>query len=88
MQDTNNRELREKDSNTNMIICFEVRANALRSHLHTEGFPLYPHKTFHKGTSTEKLQLQTGSTQLHSLSPLHKRKAQSLAQSIEKKYTW
>jgi len=29
--------------------------------------------TFHKGTSTEKLQIQTGSTQRHYLTPLHKR---------------
>ena len=77
---------REKDPNTNTKICFEVRATALRPCLHTEGFPLCPHRTFHKGTSTEELQLQTWSTQLLSLSPLHKRKVQSLAQSKEKKY--
>jgi len=56
-------------------------------HLHTKGFPLCPHMTFHKGTSTEELQLQPWSTQLHSLSPLNKRKAQSLAQSKEKNTT-
>jgi len=56
--------LRDSRSNANTEIYFDVRAITLRPRLHTEGFPLYPHRTFHKGTSTEKLQLQTGSTQL------------------------
>jgi len=52
--------LKEKDPNANTRIYFEVRATALRPRLHTEGFPLCPHKTFYKGTSTEELQLNTG----------------------------
>jgi len=56
--------LRDSGSNANTKICFEVRGTALRLRLHTEGFSLRPHKTFHKGTSTEELQLNTGSTQL------------------------
>ena len=50
--------------------------------LYTEEFPLCPYMTFHKGTSTEELQLQTWSTQLLSLtqSPLHKRKGTMLKQ--------
>ena len=49
------REFRDSGSITNTKICFEVRATALRSRLHTEGFPLCPHRTFHKGISTEEL---------------------------------
>ena len=56
-----------KDSNTNTRICFKVRATALRPRLHTEVFPLCPHMTFHKETSIEELQLNTGSIQLLSL---------------------
>ena len=56
-----------KDPNTNKRICFEIQANTLRPRLHTEGFPLCPHRTFHKGTSTEELQFNIGSTQLLSL---------------------
>jgi len=68
------RELREKDPNANTRIYFEVRATALRSHLHIEGFSVCPLRTFHKGTSTEELQIQIGSTQLQlSHTPLHKR---------------
>jgi len=74
---------RENRSNENTGICFEIRATALCPRLHTKGFSLYPHRIFHKRTSTEELQLQNWSTQLHSLSPLHKSKAQSLAQSKE-----
>ena len=59
---------------------YVIRVTALRPRLHTEGFSLCPHKSFHRGTSTEKLQVQIWSTQLHSLSPLHKMTAQSLAQ--------
>ena len=67
--------VRDSGLNANTKICFKVRATALRPHLHTEVFPLCPYRTFHKGISTEKLQLNTGSTQLLSqtLSPLHKR---------------
>ena len=75
MQDIREIELRDSGSNANNKICFEVRATALRPHLHTEGFPLCPHRTFRKGTSTEELQLNAWSTQLHSLKhkPQHKR---------------
>jgi len=53
-----------KDPKTNKRICFEVRVTALHPRLHTEGFSLFSHRTFHKGTSTEELQLNTGSAQL------------------------
>ena len=71
MNDNNNNarykrqiELRDSGLNTNTEICFEVRKNALGPRLHTEGFSLCPHRTFHKGTSTEELQLNSYSTQL------------------------
>ena len=51
MQDIREKELRDSGSNANTKICFEIQATALRPHLHTEGFPLCPHKTFHKRTS-------------------------------------
>jgi len=57
MRDIKSKELREKDLNANTKICFEVRATALRPRLHIEGFSLCPPRTFHKGTSTEELQL-------------------------------
>ena len=81
MQDIREIELRDNGSNTNTKICFEARATALRSRFHTEGFLLCPHRTFHKGTSTEELQLNIGSTQLLFLTqtPLHKRWAPSQA---------
>ena len=59
MQDIK-RERELRDSNANIRIYFEVRATALRPRLHTEGFLLCPYRTFHKGTSTEELQLQPG----------------------------
>ena len=37
-QDTREKELRDKRSNANTGICFEIRAIALRPRLHTEGF--------------------------------------------------
>ena len=40
MQDIKSIELRGRRSNANRWICFEVRATALRSHLHTERFQL------------------------------------------------
>ena len=55
MQDIREIELRDSGSNENNKIYFEVRAIALRPHLHTEGFPQCPHRTFHKWTSTEEL---------------------------------
>ena len=71
MQNIREIELRDSGSNTNN----KVRATALRPRLQTEGFPLCPHRTFYKGTSTEELQLHTWSTLLLSQiqSPLHKR---------------
>ena len=48
MQDIREIELRYGRSNANNKICFEVRATALRPLLHTEGFPLHPHRTSHK----------------------------------------
>jgi len=75
MQDIREIKLRDSGSNANSKICFEVRIIALRLRLHTEGFSLCPHRTFHKGTSTEELQLYTWNTLLLSQaqSPLHKR---------------
>jgi len=75
MQDIREIDLRDSGSNTNNKIFFEVRATTLRPRLHIEGFSLCPHKTFHKGTSTVKLQLYTWSTLLLSQtqSPLHKK---------------
>ena len=64
MQDIKSRELREKDPNANTKIYFEIWATALRPRLQTEGFPLCPPRTFHKGTSTKELQLTNRSTQL------------------------
>ena len=60
--------LREKDPNANNKICFEVRATALHPRLNTEEFPLCSPRTFHKGTSTEELRIQAGSTRFLTLS--------------------
>ena len=49
MQDVREKEFRDSGLNANTKICFEARATALRPHLHTEGFPLRPHRTSHKG---------------------------------------
>ena len=49
MQDIREIEFRDSESNTNTKIYFEIRATALRPRLHTEGFPLRPHMTSHKG---------------------------------------
>jgi len=75
MQDIGGIEFRDSGSNANNKICFEVRVIGLRPRLHTEGFPLCPHMTFHKGTFTKELQLYTWSTPLLSQTrpPLHKR---------------
>jgi len=64
MQDMRERDRGENRSNVNTMICFEVRATAPCPRLHTERFPLCPHRTFLKGISTEELQLNTESTQL------------------------
>ena len=55
MQDIREIEMRDNGSNANTKICIEVRVTALCPRLHTEGFSLCPHRTFQKGTSTEKL---------------------------------
>ena len=68
---------RKKDSNTNIRIYFEVRATAIRPRLHTEGFSLCPHMTFHKGKSTEELQIQNLEYTTLTLTPLHEREQQS-----------
>ena len=47
MQDIREIEFRRSGSNANTEICFEVRATALRPCLHTEGFPLRPHRISH-----------------------------------------
>ena len=57
IQDIREIELRDSESNANIKICFELRATPLRPRLHTEGFSLCPHMTFHKGISIEELQL-------------------------------
>ena len=49
MQDIRAIEFRDSGSNANTKIYFEVPAIALRPRLHTEGFPLRPHKASHKG---------------------------------------
>ena len=74
MLDIREIELRDIGSNANTKICFEVRATAICPRLHTEGFSLCPHD-LPQGTSIEKLQLNTGNTQLLSLTQttLHKR---------------
>ena len=75
MQDVREIEFSDTGSNASNKICFEVRATALRLRLQKEGFPLHPHRIFHKGTTTEELQLYTWSTLLLSqMQPLlHKR---------------
>ena len=45
MQDIIETNLRDSGLNANNKICFKVKATALRLHLHTEGFPLCPHRT-------------------------------------------
>jgi len=43
---------------------FQGSSHCSTSPPHTKGFSQCPRRTFHKGTSTEELQLYTGSTQL------------------------
>jgi len=67
MQDIKEREFRDSESIENTEIYFEVRATALRPRLHTKRFSLYIHTgPSTQGISTEELQLNTWSTQLHS----------------------
>jgi len=87
MQDIREIELRDSGSNANTKKCFEVRATALRPRLHKEWFSLCPHRTFHKGTSTEKLHLYTGSTQLFSQNTNLYRRGGHLAKYKTKKNT-
>ena len=46
MQDIKEIELRERKSNTNILICFEVRVTALCTRLHTKGFQLSTIESF------------------------------------------
>ena len=73
MQDIKSRELREKDSNINTKISFEVRAISLRPRLHTEGFQLsakdLPQRDLHQGITPSTNKKYTTLT----LTPLHKR---------------
>ena len=46
--------VRDSGSNANTKICFEVRATALRSRLHTERFSLVHTRPPIEGTSTEE----------------------------------
>ena len=55
MQDIREIELRDRGSNANNKICFEVQTTALCPRLHTERFSLYVHTgPSTKGTSTEE----------------------------------
>ena len=66
MQDIQ-REFRDSGLITNTKICFEVRATALRPHLHTERFSLFVHTGLPtQGTSTEDL----GNTKQEYTTPL------------------
>ena len=60
MQDIREMEFRDSGSNANTKICFEIRATALHPRLHTEGFSLRPHRSFHKETSTKELNSTLG----------------------------
>jgi len=77
MQDLKEREFRDSGSNANAKICLEVQATALRSRLHTEGFPLYVHTgPPTQGTSTEDLvitNLGVHNSSFQQQPPLHKR---------------
>ena len=74
-----------KDPNTNIRIYFEVRAIALRLRLHTEGFQLSTIGSSIQGPSLRNYN-STPEYTTPSLKhkPLHKRCAQSQAQSKEK----
>ena len=76
MQDIKEREFRDSGSITNTEICFELRATTLRPHLHTEGFPLYPHRTSHTGNlhwGFTITNLGVHNSSLQQQPPLHKR---------------
>ena len=76
MQDIREIKLRDSGSNANTDVCFEVQATALRPRLHTEWFPLCPHRTSHKGNLQRGIcNYKVRSTELLSLTqpPLHKR---------------
>ena len=83
IQDIREIELINSGSNANTEICFKVRAS-----LQTEKFSLYPHRTFHKRTSTEELQLYTGSTQLLSLTQTSTQDVGTEQSTSKGKYTW
>jgi len=88
MQDIGEIELRDSGSNANTKICFKVQTTALRPRLHTERFSLRLHRTYHKETSTEKLQLNTGSTQLFSNTNPSTQEARHKAKAKKKFTTW
>ena len=78
---------RDSGSNANTEIYFKVRATALRSHLHTEGFSLCPHKRpSTKGPPSINYNSKFGvHNSFFKYNHLYTReKAQSLAQSKEK----
>ena len=81
MQDIKEGELRDSGSNTNTKICFEVRATAPRPRLHIEGFSLFTIGSFTIGPPPRNYNSTLGVHNSNSLSPLHKRKAQSLTQT-------
>ena len=84
MEDIKSRELRDRKSNANTRICFEVRATALRPRLHTEGFQLSTIGSFTKGSPSRNYNNTTLEYTTPTLTPLHKGKAQSK----EKNTTW
>jgi len=67
------RELREKDPNANLRICFEVPTTALRPHLHTEGFQLITIGSSTKGHPPRYYNLQHEVYNSNSQTPLHER---------------
>jgi len=70
--------LRDRRLNTNTRICFEIRAIALRPRLHTEGFQLSTIGSSIKRPPPRNYKYKPEHT-TPTLTPLHKRKAQSLS---------
>ena len=82
MRDIKSRELRERNSNANTKICFEVRVTTLRPCLHhREGsyYPQYdlPQRDLHREITPSTNKKYTTPT----FTPLHKREAQIQIQS-------
>ena len=99
MSKTNNarykesRKLRDKDSNANTKICFEVRTTALCLCLHIEGFSLCPQRDLHRGITTYKirsiqLQLSHTSTQEGRHKPSTKQREIQLSDPMITNNTW